>query len=77
MRPQKGIRDVARAHGKILAHLPFRDGHISVTKAYLCCVLAKQGNLPAAKQNFAEAEKYLVATGETRLLEQCQKATAA
>jgi len=58
-------------------HLPFRDGHISVTKAYLCCVLAKQGDLSGAKQNFAEAKAYLIATGETELLEQCQKATAA
>jgi tetratricopeptide (TPR) repeat protein len=56
-------------------HLPFRDGHISVAKAYLCRVLAKQGNQVAARKNFVEAEEYLVATGETELLEQCKKAT--
>lgn len=58
-------------------HVPYRDGHISVTKAYLCCVLANQGDVPAAKRNFMAAKEYLVATGETELLERCQRATSA
>ena len=58
-------------------HIPYRDGHISVAKAYLCCVLAKQGDQAAAQKNFTDAEEYLVATGETELLEQCKKATGA
>lgn len=56
-------------------HVPFRDGHISVAKAYLCCVLAGQGDRTAANQKFLEAKAYLVATEETELLEQCQRAT--
>jgi len=56
-------------------HQPYRDGHLSVAKAYLCCVLAKLGDQAAARKNFSEAEAYLVATSETELLEQCKKAT--
>lgn len=57
-------------------HMPFRDGHIGVAKAYLCCVLAKLGDHAAAKRKFSEAKAYLSATSETDLLEQCQRATA-
>jgi tetratricopeptide (TPR) repeat protein len=53
---------------------PFRDGNISVVKGYLCCVLAKQGGLTDAKKCFAEAREYLIATGETALLEECKRA---
>jgi tetratricopeptide (TPR) repeat protein len=58
-------------------HIPYRDGHISVAKAYMCCVFAKQGDQAAAKKNFVEAEEYLVATGENELLEQCKRAMGA
>jgi tetratricopeptide (TPR) repeat protein len=52
---------------------PYRDGHLSVARAFLCCVLAKQGDLPAAKQCFAQAKAYLVATQETELIAECQQ----
>jgi tetratricopeptide (TPR) repeat protein len=50
---------------------PGRDGHLSIARAYLCCVLAKQGDLPAAKTHFAQAKEYLVATKEDALLAEC------
>ena len=53
---------------------PFRDGHISLTKSYLCRTLAKQGDLTAAKKYFAEARKYLAATDQVELLDECKKA---
>jgi hypothetical protein len=53
---------------------PFRDGHLNVLKGYLCCVLARQGDLTEAKKYFMQARKYLVATNETELLEECEKA---
>ncbi|HLX69192.1 MAG TPA: hypothetical protein VKV04_06145 [Verrucomicrobiae bacterium] len=56
-------------------HIPYHDGITNVGKAYLSCVLAKQGDLATARKNFLEAEEYFVATGETELLEQCKKAT--
>jgi transposase len=62
---------------KIMEHKrnwPFRDGHISVAKGYLCCVLSKQGDLTAAKRSFEQAREYLIATRETELLEECKKA---
>ena len=52
----------------------FRDGHISVAKAYLCCVLAKLGDIEAAKKCLAQARMYLVATKENELLAECEKA---
>jgi tetratricopeptide (TPR) repeat protein len=52
---------------------PFRDGHLSLARAYLCCVLARQGDLPAAKKCFALAKKYLVATEEDELLAVCRE----
>jgi tetratricopeptide (TPR) repeat protein len=52
---------------------PFRDGHLNVARAYLCCVLAKQGDLAAAKKNFALAKEYLVATKEDELLAECRQ----
>jgi hypothetical protein len=54
-------------------NVPFRDGHISVAKAYLCCVLAKQDNFVAAKKCFEEAKEYLVATKETDLIDECKQ----
>jgi len=54
-------------------HQPYRDGHISVARAYLSCVLAKQGEFSAARKCFDEAKPYLVATGEDELLGECQK----
>lgn len=56
------------------AQQPSRDGHISVAKAYLCCVLAKLGDIEAAKRCLAQARPYLVATKETALLADCEKA---
>jgi hypothetical protein len=53
---------------------PYRDGGISVTKAYLCCVLAKLGDLKAARQCLSEAKEYLVATDESELLADCNEA---
>jgi hypothetical protein len=53
--------------------MPYRDGHISVAKAYLCCVLAKKCNLEAARKCLCEAREYLVATGESELLADCDK----
>jgi tetratricopeptide (TPR) repeat protein len=54
---------------------PYRDGHLSVARAYLCCVLAKQGDLPMAKKCFNSARDYLVATKEDELLAECRQLT--
>jgi hypothetical protein len=53
---------------------PFRDGRISILNGYLCCVLSKQGDFTEAKKCFAKAREYLIATGETELLDECKKA---
>jgi len=53
---------------------PFRDGFISVINSYLCCVLAKLGDLTTAKKCFEKAREYLIATGEKELMMECQKA---
>jgi tetratricopeptide (TPR) repeat protein len=55
-------------------HLPLRDGQIYPTKARLCCVVAAHGDLAAAKRYFLEATDYLVATGRTELIAECQAA---
>jgi tetratricopeptide (TPR) repeat protein len=52
---------------------PFRDGHLSIARAYLCCVFAKQKNISAAEKCFNQAKAYLVATDETELLAECQQ----
>jgi tetratricopeptide (TPR) repeat protein len=52
---------------------PYRDGHLSVARAYLCCVLAKLGDLQGAKNCLALSREYLVATEETDLLTECCK----
>jgi len=54
---------------------PFKDGHLSIARAYLCCVLAKQGDLASAKKDFALAKDYLIATEESELLAECRQAT--
>ena len=54
---------------------PFRDGHLSVARSYLCCVLAKQGDLAGAKKLFASAKEYLEATKEDELLAECRQLT--
>ena len=59
---------VEKARGR-----PYRDGHLSVARAYLCCVLARQGDLPTAKKCFALAKKYLIATKEVELLAECRQ----
>lgn len=57
--------------------LPFRDGHLAIARAYLCCALAKQGDMEGAKKNLNLAEKYLVATKEEELLAECRRLTGA
>ncbi|HXJ61008.1 MAG TPA: hypothetical protein VNU68_30550 [Verrucomicrobiae bacterium] len=54
-------------------HQPFRDGHISIVRAYLCCVLAKLNDRPAAHKCFEQAKEYLTATSEDDLIAECQK----
>jgi tetratricopeptide (TPR) repeat protein len=54
---------------------PFKDGHLSVARAYLCCASGKLGDLVAAKKNFALAKDYLIATKEDELLTECRQAT--
>jgi len=55
-------------------HMPYRDGHINRTKARLSCVVAREGDLVAARKLFAETKEYLVATKETELIEECEQA---
>jgi hypothetical protein len=54
---------------------PFKDGHLGIARGYLCCVLAKQGDLATAKNNFSLAKDYLIATKEDELLAACRQAT--
>ena len=54
---------------------PGKDGHLCIARAYLCCVLAKQGDLAAAKRYFALTKDYLIATEENELLAECRQAT--
>jgi tetratricopeptide (TPR) repeat protein len=53
-------------------NLPFRDGSLSILKAYLASALGQQGNMAKAINYFSEAEPYLIATEETELLDQCR-----
>ena len=55
-------------------NVPYRAGNIAITKAYLCCVKAELGNPSAAAKFFDEARAYLIATGETKLLKDCEEA---
>ena len=66
---ETAIDMVEKAKGR-----PYRDGHLSVARAYLCCVLAKMGDMRAAKDCLALAREYLIATEETELLAECRKA---
>jgi len=52
---------------------PYRDGHLAVARAYLCCTLAKMGDLAAAKKCLVLAKDYLVATDEIELIAECRK----
>ena len=52
---------------------PYRDGHLSIARAFLCCVLAKQGDIVGAGQCFAQAKAYLIATKENDLIAECQQ----
>lgn len=65
---ETAIELVEKAKGR-----PYRDGHLSVARAYLCCVLARQGNLAGAKKCLALAKEYLVATKEDELLAECRE----
>jgi tetratricopeptide (TPR) repeat protein len=69
----KSNLESAIAQVEPLKSRPFRDGHLSIARAYLCCVLAKRGDLPAAKQCFAQAKAYLMATQEDELLAECRQ----
>lgn len=64
---ETAIDMVEKAKGR-----PFRDGHLAVARAYLGCVLAKQGD-SAGKRHFALAKEYLIATHEDELLAECRK----
>jgi tetratricopeptide (TPR) repeat protein len=64
---ESAIDMVEKARGR-----PYRDGHLSVARAYLCCVLAKQGEMPAARKCLALAQEYLIATKENELLAECR-----
>lgn len=50
---------------------PFRDGGISIAKAHLACILAKQGELELAKKNYLEAKHYLIDADEKDLQDEC------
>lgn len=52
---------------------PYKDGHLAISRAYLCCVLAKLGDFSGAKKCLTLARKYLVATKEDDLLAECRK----
>jgi tetratricopeptide (TPR) repeat protein len=54
---------------------PFKDAHLSISRAYLSCVFAKLEDLPAAKKNFEMAKAYLVSTNEDELLAECRQLT--
>ncbi|MCE5339930.1 MAG: hypothetical protein LLF92_02205 [Planctomycetaceae bacterium] len=53
---------------------PLIEGETNITKAYYCCVLAKSGNLTEAKKYFAQAKNYLIAAGESNLMNECVNA---
>jgi tetratricopeptide (TPR) repeat protein len=67
---ETGIAMVEAAKGR-----PYRDGYLAIARGYLCCALAKRGDLAGANQCFARAEKYLLATGEVELLAECRRLT--
>jgi hypothetical protein len=52
---------------------PFKAAAINISRAYLSCVLAKQGDLQAARTNFEMAKEYLVATKEDELIAECRR----
>ena len=56
-----------------------KDSYINVTKAYLCCVLAKQGEMTEARKLLAEAREFLksFATKQTELFEEMQRSDCA
>lgn len=54
-------------------HQPYRDGHVSIGRAYLCCVLARQGDVEGARKNLEAARDYLVATEEDGLFKECTR----
>jgi tetratricopeptide (TPR) repeat protein len=54
---------------------PYRDGFLGVARGYLCCTIARKGDLADAKKNFLLAKAYLVATKEDKLLAECRQST--
>ena len=65
---ETAIELVEKAKGR-----PYRDGFLGVTRGYLCCTLARQGDLAGAKKCFLLAKKYLNATKEDELLAECRQ----
>jgi hypothetical protein len=55
--------------------LAFKDWHLAIARAYLCCVLAKLGDMESAKKNLNLAREYLTATHEDELLAECGRLT--
>ncbi|HWF18976.1 MAG TPA: hypothetical protein VG754_06885 [Verrucomicrobiae bacterium] len=66
---ETAIEMVEKAHKR-----PFRDGALAVSRAYLCCTLARLGDTDGAKKMFALAKDYLVATDEKELIAECNRA---
>ena len=56
-------------------HQPFKDRYLNITKAYLCCVLARQGEMAEARRLLAQVREYLCATSQEELFEECNKLT--
>lgn len=52
----------------------FRLTNIMITKAFLCQVRARLGKTKQARQDFAEAKKWLIATRNKLLLDACEAA---
>jgi tetratricopeptide (TPR) repeat protein len=53
-------------------HRHYRDGFLAIARGYLCCVLAKQGDLSGARKCLEQARAYLTATNEAELLAECR-----
>jgi len=69
---EDAIRVLEKAHNR-----PFRDGTLAIARAYLCCVLARQGDFGSAKKELAQAKEYLLATDEKDLLAECNRLVGA
>lgn len=63
----------ALAIWKSTPHQPFIHANLSITRAWLCCTLARQGEVKAATEYFSDAEEFLTAVDETDLLSECKR----